>query len=379
MQLSATNLALFGSEQEEHIKLYSAQKESKFYEGLTKVPVGSAVGFKLWRVHNKKAIYIDNHMATPPKFGIELVPNNSDSTPNNNFYTGDSYILLYTYNAENTTALRHNIHFWIGSTTTQDEMGVAAYKSMELDTLLGGIAVIYREPCGHESNIFLGYFAQCGGLCTRFGGYETGFHHVGFAAAAKPKLLKITHIMGRTARSDEIPIDSTLNNNKVYILDVGITIYQYYGALSNKHDRYASVNVVADLLRNRSKCKSALVDSDTVEFWNVLGIKPIDVVLAERSIDNNTAQHTLYCAVDNTFKKLDTAEPNRKISSNLLHSDGIYIYDTNHEVYVWVGEHAKGLNYTSYVSNLQSINCNNNRPIIVIKEDNEPDSFMELF
>jgi len=52
------------------------------------------------------------------------------------FYNGDSYIILNTYKTPPSDELLYDVHFWIGQYSTQDEYGTAAYKTVELDTLV---------------------------------------------------------------------------------------------------------------------------------------------------------------------------------------------------------------------------------------------------
>lgn len=51
--------------------------------------------------------------------------------------SGDAYILLST-KQKGGKALEWSVHFWLGSESSQDERGVAAYKTVELDDALGG-------------------------------------------------------------------------------------------------------------------------------------------------------------------------------------------------------------------------------------------------
>ncbi|RUS90548.1 hypothetical protein EGW08_001725 [Elysia chlorotica] len=93
-------------------------------------------GFYVWRIENMQVVPIAKEF-----YG--------------EFFRGDSYIVL---SIKDVRGLDSHVHFWLGNDTSQDEAGVAAYKSVELDDLLGGSPVEHREVEGHESRRFLGYF-----------------------------------------------------------------------------------------------------------------------------------------------------------------------------------------------------------------------------
>lgn len=72
------------------------------------------------------------------------------------FYSGDSYLVLKTKDARGKKSW--DVHYWLGSETSQDESGAAAIMATELDDSLGGAPVQHRETQDHESERFLGYF-----------------------------------------------------------------------------------------------------------------------------------------------------------------------------------------------------------------------------
>ncbi|PAA67392.1 hypothetical protein BOX15_Mlig017242g1, partial [Macrostomum lignano] len=74
------------------------------------------------------------------------------------FYSGDSYIILNAYMEAD--KLCYDVHFWIGKESTADEYGTAAYKTVELDTLLDDLPVQHREVQGHESALMRSYFPE---------------------------------------------------------------------------------------------------------------------------------------------------------------------------------------------------------------------------
>jgi gelsolin len=59
------------------------------------------------------------------------------------FFDGDSYIALHSFKVgekERKEKLIYDIFFWLGSKTSQDEAGTAAYKTVELDEFLKVVA-----------------------------------------------------------------------------------------------------------------------------------------------------------------------------------------------------------------------------------------------
>lgn len=70
------------------------------------------------------------------------------------------------------------MHFWLGLETSQDEAGAAAILTVQLDDMLGGAPVQFREVQEHESSKFLGYYPNGNHLNCHIGRNELKIHQI---------------------------------------------------------------------------------------------------------------------------------------------------------------------------------------------------------
>lgn len=141
----------------------------------------------------------------------------------------------------------YDVHFWLGKDTSQDEAGVAAYKTVELDDLLKDLPVQYREVQGHESVLFKRLFPV---MKVLHGGIDSGFNLV----TPENYVPRLLHVKGkkcvRVVQVDK-SVDS-LNNGDVFVLDAGLKLFQFNGLHANVHERKKANQFVRDLKQERS-------------------------------------------------------------------------------------------------------------------------------
>merc|ERR1719464_2339073 len=147
-RLADTNMENYGSKEHKDLRKKAADSE-KAWEG-----AGESAGIQIWRIE---------------KFEVKAWPKEKYGE----FHTGDSYIILQTI--ENDEGKDYNVYFWLGAETSQDEAGTAAYKTVELDDLLGDEPVQYREVQGNESSLFMNLFEK---ITILEGGVDSGFNIV---------------------------------------------------------------------------------------------------------------------------------------------------------------------------------------------------------
>jgi len=337
-KLEDTNLAKYGGKEHHELKKGAALTEAA-WKGCGQKP-----GVQVWRIN---------------KFKVE----SWDEKQYGSFFGGDSYIVLDTYKGKDekgkeTDKLIHDIHFWLGKKSTQDERGSAAYKTVELDDLFDGSATQFRQTQGHESKEFLAMFG--GTIHVMEGGADSGFHHVK-PEEYKPRLFEVVGLKTAQVKVQESPLEAkSLHNGSAFILDGGLEVFQFNPAGTNMWEKAKAKEFLLQLVDQRNgRAKHYFLDGtdDTPAFWKFFGGKKIALPASPRpEVKTNPKHHTEWHPT--TTKKLTRAEVKgthvtfaavaaspAKVLKSGLNDKGVFIVDITdeekeHHLYVWVGKDA---------------------------------------
>ncbi|KAK1761524.1 putative actin-binding protein [Echria macrotheca] len=226
-----SNVELIGTDIDHKVKYNSAATEPAWNNG----EIGACAGLFIWRVENFAVVPIAREA-----YG--------------QFFEGDSYIVLHTEEVESQQGdnkLIHDIFFWLGAHTSQDEAGTAAYKTVELDEFLHGTATQHRELQVNPSEEFLALFPR---LTVRRGGVASGFRHV--EDVGSPEVATLLRVFKRsngaggrdTVVVHEVdPTWRSLDEQDVFILDKGDKIWVWQGKDCSPMEKAKAAQVVHDM------------------------------------------------------------------------------------------------------------------------------------
>jgi hypothetical protein len=293
--------------------------------------VGQKPGLEIWRVEALKVIK----------------KSADDKSYQGQFHEGDAYIVLQTKMREN--ALERHIFFWLGKDSSQDEQGVAAYKTVELDMSLGGEPVQHREVQGGESDQFLSLFKN--GVRYLEGGVASGFKHVDRDAFTT----RLLHVKGRrNIRVQQVaPAPASMNSGDVFILDAGRQIFQWNGKGASNVEKTKALEVTKQI-RDQERGGNADIriieegKDDDKEFWLKLGTpKPAKIKSADEGGDDDkhsreAAANVALYRVSDSSGKIEIQQINEKpLKREHLDTNDAFILDCGAAgIFVWVGKKA---------------------------------------
>ncbi|XP_014899892.1 advillin [Poecilia latipinna] len=266
-----------------------------------------------------------------------------------NFFEGDCYVLLFTQKLN--SSLSYNIHFWIGSESSQDEQGAAAVYTIQLDDFLGSSPIQYREVQHNESDTFKGYFKS--GIIYKKGGVASGMRHTETNSYDIQRLL---HVKGKKriiAKEVEMSWKS-FNLGDVFLLDLGKTIVQWNGPKSNTQERLKGMMLAKDI-RDRERGGRAeirVIEGDAESsspqnmevLKNVLGERPSDLPdgTPDDTVDQETKGKLMLYRVSDADGQMKVAEiaSNPLVQDLLTHDDCFILDQGGSKIFVWKGKKA---------------------------------------
>ncbi|XP_041350061.1 gelsolin-like protein 2 isoform X2 [Gigantopelta aegis] len=348
-----SNLEMFGSDLDRNVKKDSAKTEPAWKHA------GEKPGIQVWRI---------------VKFKVRDWPQQDYGK----FFNGDSYIVLNTYKEEGTEQLLYDVHFWIGKHSTQDEYGTAAYKTVELDTLLDDVPVQHREVQGHESALFKSYFPT---ITILEGGADSGFRHVK-PEEYKPRLF---HFHGDRKHVDvkEVPrAKSRLDKTDVFILDLGLRIIQWNGSGSNKDERFRASQYMRGLADERNgRAKTEVVDEDgtdsDAEFCKFLTEE--DREDTDKQYEAADLSKQLFRLSDESGKLQFFLEKEGSVTKGDFDSKDVFIYDTKQELFVWIGKQTSSTEKKNAMAYAHKYLMKSDHPLVPVsclKEDRPSREFI---
>ncbi|XP_044295863.1 gelsolin isoform X1 [Varanus komodoensis] len=287
---------------------------------------GKQSGLQIWRIEN---------------FDLVPVPRNSYG----DFFTGDAYLILNTIQHRNGN-MQYDLHFWLGSQSTQDERGSAAIFTVQLDDYLGGKAVQHRETQGHESPTFQGYFKS--GIKYRSGGVASGFRHV---VPNEVTVQRLFQVKGRrTVRATEVPVSwDSFNTGDCFILDLGRNIYQWCGPRANSFEKLKATTVSKQIRDNERNGRATVFiaedGAEQDEMLQVLGSKPsLPEGAPDERVDATNRRLAKLYKVSNSAGNMvvSLVADENPFSQAALNPEDCFILDhgTDGKIFVWKGKNA---------------------------------------
>lgn len=351
--LEDSNIFMFGSELEYKVKKAASENENEWKS------IGNNPGVLVWRIE---------------KFNVKKWPEDLYGS----FYDGDSYIILITKITETGDIIRE-AHMWVGSETTADESGTAAYKIVELDDYFNRKVTLVWNAQGNESKNLISAFGR---LHIMKGGIESGFRKVE-KDNIEPRLFEIHNeniIQVQLSAENLTSLDS-------FVLDTQNVIYLWRGKNATRKENFNGATLVQDLKKNRPKVEYKDINQGEEDeiFWQFLGgrvpIKdtPNPKKGAKRTSANINKKLMLKISDESGKLKMDDVD----YTINNLNSQDVFLIHREENIFVWIGK------FSSHQEKLKSMvvgrdyvslnNLGKGVNIFIVNEGFEPFYFQQVF
>lgn len=276
------------------------------------------------------------------------------------FLTRETYMVLEIKEGEDGNKIC-TISYWLGSETTMDKSGGAAFRIGELAGFMHAMSRVNEIPCkfaqrryeeGEESDEFRAQFDAAstpyGGFHVEQGGTMSEFNKVD-QDFGKPSL----YMVAADDHTRELELDAeSLNRKHAFLLDDGKTVWVWHGAHATYFDRFRAVELASKIANKERMGRSKVfqVEDDdaesknpSAEFWKHFGLVRPPHHIRDEFVAYDMPKVRLWRTqnVDGKFDLLEITE--RPLSKAMLASKHCVIFDVFFTVYCWKGSRSSPL------------------------------------
>ncbi|XP_071488184.1 protein flightless-1 homolog [Diadema antillarum] len=300
------------------------------------------------------------------------------------FYEADCYIILQTY-LDSSQNLNWQIYYWIGQSSSLDKKACSAMHAVNLRNMLGARTRTIREEMSDESDEFMELFDH--DVAYIEGGTASGFYTV--------EENQYTARMYRASGTQNMHLEAvtmepqSLDPKFVFVLDLGMEIYVWYGARSNPITR-SKARLMCEKINKMERKNNAKIfmmhqGSELEKFWDPLGGYQEDFTPQDWLTSFVPDKPRLYrVGLGTGYLELPQVElPKGKLTQTLLETKNVYILDCNADVFIWIGRKSSRLWRAAALKLSQEL-CSmlmrpDNATVIRVLEGYEPQMFKQHF
>ncbi|KJE93069.1 villin [Capsaspora owczarzaki ATCC 30864] len=297
------------------------------------------------------------------------------------FYSGDSYILLYTYLKNSKEC--YIIYYWQGLKSTTDEKGASAILATKLDDELGGAPVQVRVVQNKEPEHFLRLFK--GKMMVHEGGKGSGFKNAAQADSYDTDGTRLFQVRGtnefNTRAVQVAERAASLNSNDTFVLETPKKVYIWFGKGATGDEREIA-KIVAKQVAGGKEADNVSEGSEPADFWAALGGKG-EYASSPRLADSaGRAPRLFQCS---NSKGYFYVEEIFDFDQSDLVEDDVMLLDTYDELVLWLGsgandkEKAEAVRTATEYITTDPAGRDKDTPINVVKQGYEPPSFTAYF
>ncbi|XP_040921286.1 villin-1 [Toxotes jaculatrix] len=311
---------------------------------------------KVWRIENLELAEVN-----PSTYG--------------QFYGGDCYLILYTYQRSNRQ--QYILYMWQGRHATNDEITACAYQAVNIDNKYNGAPVQVRVLMGKEPRHFLAIFK--GKLIIFEGG-------TGRPGVVNPDTsARLFQVRGtnelNTKATEVLARASSLNTNDVFLLKTDQMCYLWYGKGCSGDERMMG-RAMSDVLSKQDK-QVVMEGQEPAEFWVALGGKA--PYASDKRLQREEPPHSprLFECSNQTgqFRMTEVSD----FAQIDLDEEDVMLLDTWEEIFLWIGKSAnqyetkEAWNSAQEYLRTHPAGRDPDTPIIFVKQGYEPPTFTGWF